>query len=153
MNRNGMKQVLSLLLCIVLVAAMALFAVGCNDNTTPTNSENPAPSTDAQSQPEATSVGEGQKVFTFEVVDTEGKKTTFEVHTDEKIVGTALTKLNLIAGEQGDYGLYVKTVNGITLDWDQHGKFWAFYVNGESSLTGVDSVEVTPGATYSFKAE
>lgn len=149
MNKNSMHKILSFILCVVLIAAMALFAAGCNDDL----AGGTTPSSSVQEEPKAATVGEGATVFTFEVVDAEGKKVSFEVHTDEKTVGAALMALELIAGEQGPYGLYVKTVNGITLDWDKDGKFWAFYVNDESSLVGVDSVEVTPGATYAFKAE
>ena len=77
----------------------------------------------------------------------------FEIHTDKKIVGEALLELNLIDGEQGDYGLYVKTVNGITVDFDKDGKYWAFYVGGEYAMSGVDSTEITAGSTYAFKVE
>ena len=68
-------------------------------------------------------------------------------------VGAALLSLGLIAGEDSDYGLYVKTVNGVTVDYDADGKYWAFYVDGEYAATGVDSTDITAGATYTFKAE
>ena len=68
-------------------------------------------------------------------------------------VGAALLSLGLIAGEDSDYGLYVKTVNGVTVDYDTDGKYWAFYVDGEYAATGVDSTDITAGATYTFKAE
>ena len=86
-------------------------------------------------------------------MDKEGKETRFEIHTDETTVGAALSKLELIAGEQGDYGLYMHTVNGQTLDWDKDGMYWAFYVNGEYALKGVDQTEIDPAATYMIKAE
>ena len=68
-------------------------------------------------------------------------------------MGDALTELGLIAGEESDYGLYVKTVNGVTLDYDADGAYWAFYVNGEYAQTGVDATTITEGDAYSFKAE
>ena len=34
MRKTQFKKLLSALLCIVLIAAMALYAAGCNDNTT-----------------------------------------------------------------------------------------------------------------------
>ena len=68
-------------------------------------------------------------------------------------VGAALLSLGLIAGEDSEYGLYVKTVNGVTVDYDTDGKYWAFYVDGEYAATGVDSTDITAGATYTFKAE
>ena len=45
------------------------------------------------------------------------------------------------------------TVNGITLDWEKDGKYWAFYINGEYAMTGVDSTDAEDGAVYTFKPE
>ena len=58
----------------------------------------------------------------------------------------------VIAGEDSSYGLYVKTVNGITLDYDTDGMYWAFYINGEYAQTGVDATGVEDGAVYAFRA-
>lgn len=107
--------------------------------------------TDAQT--DATVLGDGQTVFTFNVTDADGNETNFEIHTDKETVGDALLELDLIAGEDSEYGLYVKTVNGITADYDKDQTYWAFYVNGEYAQTGVDSTNVTAGDTYSFKVE
>ena len=59
----------------------------------------------------------------------------------------------MIAGEDSEYGLFVKTVNGLTVDYDADGAYWAFYVNDEYAQTGVDSTAVTEGESYSFKVE
>ena len=107
--------------------------------------------TDAQT--DVTVLGEGQTIFTFHVTDADGNETNFEIHTDKETVGEALLELDLIAGEDSEYGLYVKTVNGITADYDKDQTYWAFYVNGEYAQTGVDSTNVTAGDTYSFKVE
>ena len=98
-------------------------------------------------------MGEGETMFLFNVVDPEGKESHFEIHTDEKTVGAALLSLGLIAGEDSEYGLYVKTVNGVTLDYDTDGAYWAFYINGEYATTGVDSTPVEADTTYAFVAE
>ena len=98
-------------------------------------------------------LGEGQTKFTFTVVDKDGNETDFEIHTDKETVGEALLELNLIEGEDSEYGLYVKTVNGITADYDTDGVYWAFYVNGEYATSGVDTTPVTEGDSYSFKVE
>jgi hypothetical protein len=66
-------------------------------------------------------------------------------------VGDALLELGLIAGEEGAYGLYVKTVNGITADYDVDGTYWAFYIGDDYGMTGVDMTNIEPGATYAFK--
>ena len=67
-------------------------------------------------------------------------------------MGDALESLDLIAGEEGSYGLFVTTVDGVTLpsDGDQ---YWAFYIDGEYASTGVDQTEITAGASYALKVE
>ncbi len=87
------------------------------------------------------------------MVEKEGKETEFEVHTDKETVGEALLELDLIAGEDGEYGLYVTTVNGITVDFDTDGVYWAFYINDEYAQSGVDATPIEEGANYSFRVE
>ena len=141
--RNN-KKFASLLLCMMLIVAMALTA-GCGEKKQDNNSAGQEVSTNV--------LGEGSTQFNFTVVDKDGKETAFEIHTDKTTVGEALLELELIAGEEGAYGLYVKTVNGITADYDVDQTYWAFYVNGEYGMTGVDSTNIEAGATYSFKVE
>lgn len=152
MTKTKFSKILSLLICIALITATALFATSCSDNST-TNETTTAAAEETTVQAQATEVGEGEKQFTFTVVDMDGNDTVFIVNTDEETVGAALVKLDIIAGEDSQYGLYVKTVNGITLDYDTDGMYWAFYENGAYASAGVDSTNLTDGASYSFKAE
>ena len=159
------KNVLALLLCVVMLISVALVAAGCGstDTTEPSTTagttvpKTSAPETMAETQPvntgDVTVLGEGETVFSFTVTDLDGVETVFEIHTDKTTVGEALLELGLIAGDDSDYGLYVKTVNGLTLDFDKEGKYWAFYENGEYAQTGVDATAITAGASYGFKAE
>ena len=87
------------------------------------------------------------------MTDKDGNETQFEIHTDKETVGEALQELNLIDGEEGEYGLFVKTVNGITADYDADGVYWAFYVNGEYAASGVDVTQITEGDSYALKVE
>ena len=84
-------------------------------------------------------------------MDKDGKETKFEIHTDKTTVGEALLELGLIEGDMGDYGLYVKKVNGITAEYEVDGTYWAFYVGNSYGMTGVDMTDIEPGATYAFK--
>ena len=68
-------------------------------------------------------------------------------------LGEYLLSKGIIAGEEGEYGMFFHTVNGITLDWDKDGKYWAFYINGEYAMTGVDMTEAEDGAIYTLKPE
>ena len=147
MQKTLTKKVLCAAVCIVLIAAIALFTFGCN-NTTPE-----APISTTSPVKTATPLGEGATKFTFTVTDPDGKETAFEISTDKTVVGEALQELNLIQGEEGPYGLYVKTVNGITVDYDTDGMYWAFYINGEMAPTGIDLTDITAGAVYSLRAQ
>ena len=94
-----------------------------------------------------TTLGEGSKTIAVEV-KAEEKSVTFTVKTDAETVGAALLENNLIAGDEGEYGLYVKVVNGITADYDVDQSYWAFYLNGEYATSGVDTTAITEGAHY-----
>ena len=92
----------------------------------------------------------GGKSFTVVVTDLDGKETTFQYKSDKATVGEVLLEEGLIAGEDSEYGLYILTVNGITADWDADQTYWAFYIDGEYAMTGVDATEIVDGATYSL---
>ena len=94
-----------------------------------------------------TQLGQGAKTAVVEV-KAEDKTVTFTLKTDKTTVGDALAEHQLIAGEEGQYGLYVKEVNGITADFDVDQTYWAFYVNGEYATAGVDTTEIQEGVTY-----
>lgn len=111
-------------------------------------------STEAEGEnTDITVLGEGAVSFYFNVVTADQETTYFQINTDKTTVGEALLELGLVEGEVGDYGLYVKTVNGITADYDVDQTYWAFYIDGEYAMTGVDSTDVTAGSTYTFAVE
>ena len=147
MQKKQKSKVVSWILCMMLIVAMALCTTGCNENS----KENPATQTENESSSDTNVLGEGKTVFTFTVVDKDGNETEFEIHTDKTTVGEALVELKLIEGETSEYGLYVKKVNGITADYDVDGTYWAFYVDGEYAMSGVDSTTIEEGKTYSMK--
>ena len=145
MKFRSNKKFTSWLLCMMLIVVMALTA-GCGEKKQEDNSS-------AGQEVSTNKLGEGKTQFNFTVVDKDGKETAFDIHTDKTTVGDALLELELIAGEESTYGLYVKTVNGITADYDVDQTYWAFYVNGEYGMTGVDATDIEAGATYTFKVE
>ena len=165
MNKTNktLKSLLSLILCTVLIAALALCTVGCNDSGEKESPETSADTTATaagtsdtagEAGTEASDVtvkGEGATVFYFNVVDAAGETARFEIHTDKTIVGEALQELGLVEGEEGAYGLFVKKVNGITADYDVDGSWWAFYIGDDMAPTGVDVTKIQAGATYAFK--
>ena len=148
MQTKQIKKRLSFFLCIVLIVAMALFTTGCNGRK-----ESGISSDGTLVQAESGQLGEGSTVFSFTVTDQDGNETPFEIHTDKETVGEALLELGMIGGDESEYGLYVKTVNGITADYDADGVYWAFYINDEYAPTGVDSTIITEGDRYAFRIE
>ena len=159
MKMTNVKKSLSFFLCIVLIAVMALLTTGCNGNKTdedpsePSSQANSVTTTVADSTTAETTETEAVKNFTFTVTHLDGTQKTFEISTTKKTVGEALLDEGIIEGEDGPYGLYVKTVDGETLDYDKDGKYWAFYEGDKYAAKGVDLTTITEGATYSFKAE
>ena len=143
MKRNSLRKWLSVIGCMVLIAALALTITGCGSN------KNEAPVV-PEGNKEVLDMGTGDTTFEFSVVDLEGNETRYLIHTDETTVGAALLKLGLLEGEEGPYGLYVKKVNGISAIYEEDGTYWAFYENGEYALTGVDLTEIDPNVAYSF---
>ena len=57
----------------------------------------------------------------------------------------------LITGDQGDYGLYIKSVNGIRADYDKDKAYWAFYEDGEYAIAGVDSTKIDEDVRYKLE--
>lgn len=170
MTRKNKKKLLSFVLSIMLIVAMACNMTGCNDNVNEDQlagtevgamdegaDVDEGEGLDSQMENATTSdvtvLGEGETVFAFSVTDMDGNEKFYEVHTSQTTVGDALLELGMIAGDVADYGLYVKTVDGITVDYDTDGKYWAFYINGEYAMTGVDATLITEGEEYSFKVE
>ena len=99
-----------------------------------------------------TELGKGAKTVMVEVKAGE-ESVTFTLHTDKETLGDALLEHELIAGDQGAYGLYVKYVNGIEADYDKDGSYWGFYKNGEMMLVGVDGAEIADGDHYELVRE
>lgn len=151
MKNKGNHKLLTSMLCMLLVLAMTLCTVGCGNKSTTQNTSAETPS---QAVAESSSAAEAALTsFNFTVVDKEGNETSFLIQTDKETVGEALLEQGLIEGEERQYGLYVKTVNGITADYNEDGTYWAFYTDDEYATTGVDSTPVTEGGNFSFKEE
>ena len=163
------QKLLSCILCAVLAWTVAFGITGCTGNTETPETGTPAVSTTAEgsdtvestadttaattADSELRRLGEGDTKFTLSVTDGNGAETLFEIATDKTTVGEALTELGLIEGEEGAYGLYIKKVNGILADYDTDGTYWAFYIDGEYAMTGIDQTTAENGHSYALKVE
>lgn len=150
MNQKNKKlSILLMVLCVVALAVAALFATGViGGKNTPD-----AVVAETGVVKNGDVVGQGATEFAFVIVDGEGNETAITVKTDKKMVGEALLDEKIVEGDMGDYGLYIKKVNGIVADYDVDQTYWAFYINGEYAMTGVDSTEIQAGNTYMMKVE
>ena len=112
-------------------------------------SDEPTYETETKVYDTDTTLGEGAKTLTVRIEDPE-KSVTFTIHTNADTVGAALLENGLISGEEGAYGLYIKVANGTVADYDIDQSYWAFYVNGEYAMSGVDTTNIEEGVTYSL---
>ena len=85
MQRKTRNTLLSRILCMMLIVAMALTS-GCGEKK---QQENPS---SAGQEVSATKLGEGKTQFNFTVVDKDGKETAFDIHTDKTTVGDPTVK-------------------------------------------------------------
>ena len=130
-----MKRTIALLLVMVLVLT------GCVEGRK------------AEILKDGDTVGTGSRSFPLTIVNAEEKEITITVSTDEKTVGDALLKLHIISGSQGEYGLYILTVNGETMDYDKDGAYWAFYADGVYAEQSASQTEIQDGIRYMLKVE
>ncbi len=166
MKKNIWKTVVKRVSFSTLIATMVLTVSACgSENATeePQTQEGVEVASEGKTTEETellepvgtigTDIGEGETVFTFEVKHADGMVTYYNVNTDAETVGKALQGVELIAGDDSEFGLYVKTVDGVTIDPDTESKYWAFYENGEMATTGVDQIEIVEGVMYTFAVE
>ncbi len=98
----------------------------------------------------------GTKSYTVSVVDADGNTVSYDGKTDAEYLRGLMDELSenedfTYEGTDGDYGLYLDTINGLTADYDADGAYWAIYVNGEYANYGVDEQPVTDGDAFSFE--
>ena len=91
----------------------------------------------------------GSKTVTVEVVHGDGTEKTFLIRTDAETLRRACEEQNLIAGTEGEYGLYVLTVDGETAD-ESIQQWWCITKGGEEHFYGVDDTMIQDGEQYEF---
>jgi hypothetical protein len=125
-----MKTTAKFILSLLLIVLIAVSTTACND--------------------EQLTMDNGQWTITLEVTDSEGIVTSHEITTTETTVGAALLAEGLIEGDVGEWGLMVTHVNGLRADFTEDGAWWAFYIDGEMAMAGVDSTNTEEGVVYAF---
>ena len=92
----------------------------------------------------------GEKTICVEVVHKDGSEKSIFYQTDHEYLGALLLEEGLISGTEGQFGLFVDTVDGETADYSVDGGWWQLLCEGEPAQTGVDSVVITDGAGYAW---
>ena len=141
-----MKKTITSVTSIVLTLVFILALVSCGNSVDKTGLWEKA------TYHEDTEFGQGKTTVQVEV-KVGDESVTFTLHTDKTTLGAALLEHDLIAGEESQYGLYIKKVNGITADYDVDQSYWGFYKNGTYVMTGVDTTEIADGEHYELVYE
>ena len=134
--RNSKKQ--SFLKCSVLVLLIAAAAV-----TLPS-----CGNTDANNGVETVVNQKEEITITVAVTGPDGTVKEHIVTTDSDNLEDAFLDSGFVSGENGPYGLYIKTVDGITADYDSDGAYWAMYKDGEYLMTGAKDTKIAEGERY-----
>jgi hypothetical protein len=95
-----------------------------------------------QAQPQV-----GTKTITVEIIVDGADTVTKSITTEAEYLRGALEEEDLIAGEESQYGLFVKTVNGVTID-DAKQQWWCFTKDGGDLFTGVDTTPSADGDKF-----
>lgn len=124
MNKK-IKTVIALLVLILLIAAVATAYL--------------------LNKPETS---EGTKSITVEVIHGDGSAKTFDYTTDKEYLGELLLEEGLIAGEEGQFGLYIQVVDGEQAIYEQDQAYWALYQGGDYAPQGIDLTPINDGDSF-----
>ncbi|MDD6363096.1 MAG: DUF4430 domain-containing protein [Lachnospiraceae bacterium] len=108
----------------------------------------------------AKNVQKGSKECSLTVTDDSGTSKTYECSTDAEYLRELMDELSAdqtqefsYEGSEGQYGLFINTVNGLTADYDKDHAYWAIYVDGEYAQNGADTQPVNDGDKFELKYE
>jgi len=141
---KGKNKMKAKTILILLLIAMLVFTASCDSAG---GTSGPAGDRDPSG---AQNIGSGGTTFSFIMVDGDGNSHAWNVSTNESTVGAALIAVDLIEGDVSDFGMMVSHVNGVRADFVEDDAWWAFYIDDEMAMVGVDSADIEDGVTYSF---
>jgi len=89
----------------------------------------------------------GEKEITVTVVHGDGSSKEFTYHTDEEFLGPVLLSDGLIVGDDGEFGIFIHTVDGEEID-SNNQEWWCLTKGGESVMTGADTTPIASGDSF-----
>ncbi len=126
MNKNTKKIIVGILVLVIIGAAFLLIY------------KNFAPQASA-----------GEKDITVTVVHKDGTSKAFDYSTDAEYLGEVIKEEALVEGEEGAYGLYIKTVDGETVN-DKEQEWWCLTKAGGQVNTSADQTPIDDGDKFEF---
>lgn len=147
MKKTAFK-ILSLLLSLLCMLSCFAFA-SCKGNDDLQSSEEIGELWKNAIYTSDTTLGSGSKSVRIKVLAGE-TSVTLTVKTNKTTLADALLEHGLITGDEGPYGLYIKTVNGILADWDVDQTYWEVGINGKAATSGASDIEIADGEQYEF---
>ena len=92
----------------------------------------------------------GVKSVTVAVVHSDESTKTFQYQTRLEYLGDLLLSEGLVVGEPGDYGLFIKEVDGEVADYAVNGAYWALYERDSYANQGADTTVLEDGDAFSL---
>ncbi len=130
---NILKSLFSLLTVLIVVAAIiCLSACGSTEKKD---------GDDAETRAEEITI-------TVKVKGSDGNVTDFVIKTRSLYLRGALEQENLVEGDESEYGLYVKIVNGEQADYDTDKAYWSFYKDEDYLMSGIDTTPISDGDVF-----
>ena len=123
-NKNMKKVVLALVALVALIAILIGVYSATKEDTV-----------------------EGQKTITVAVVHGDGSEKEFEYETTKEYLGEVLKDEGLVEGEEGDYGLFITSVDGEEAN-SANEEWWCLTIDYKEWMYGIDQTPVTDGGHY-----
>ena len=89
----------------------------------------------------------GDKEITVQVVYEDGSSKDFVYRTDAEYLGEVLKAESLVEGNEGEFGLYILAVDGVTVD-ESKQQWWKLTEGGEMSNYSADQLPIQDGGRY-----
>lgn len=144
-------KIISLLMALLLVCGIFAGCAGQNTSSPASGANSSAVDSKVNSKVDSTTGSTADsaavKNITVTVVHKDGSSKDFPIAASGETLREALEQEKLVEGEESEYGLFVKTVDGETVD-DGNQEWWCLTKGGEQVNTGVDGVKIADGDKY-----
>jgi len=87
------------------------------------------------------------KRIEVQIVMSDSQRKTVEIETKSDFLREALEEKKLINGTESEYGLFISTVDGVSVNADKK-EWWCITKGGEILMTGADSTPIADGDKF-----